>query len=135
MARHSSTSRRELFGVLAGTTALGAAGCLSGGGDETTADGDGTTVVVGPDGDREYEPKSLTVAVDETVTWTWDSSNHNVVVETQPDGADWRGTEGAPTKTFDEGHEYSHAFETPGTYAYFCNPHKGLGMTGEIVVE
>jgi len=30
---------------------------------------------------------------------------------------------------------FQHAFTTPGTYKYFCIPHEGAGMVGEVVVQ
>ncbi|PHS22054.1 MAG: copper-binding protein [Robiginitomaculum sp.] len=30
---------------------------------------------------------------------------------------------------------FQHTFTTPGTYKYFCIPHEGVGMVGEIVVQ
>lgn len=33
-----------------------------------------------------------------------------------------------------EGASWEYTFEVPGTYDYFCIPHKGLGMIGRIVV-
>jgi plastocyanin len=134
MERDSVPSRRELLGALAGTTAVGLAGCFAGEDDETPERGE-NTVVVGPDGTNVFDSDSLTVAVGETVTWTWDSNTHNVVVESQPDGADWSGTDGGATETYDEGYEYTHTFDTAGTYEYYCSPHRGLGMEGEVVVE
>jgi plastocyanin len=32
------------------------------------------------------------------------------------------------------GQSYSHTFDVPGTYRYFCLPHESLGMVGTIVV-
>ncbi|WP_435349504.1 plastocyanin/azurin family copper-binding protein [Haloarchaeobius sp. HRN-SO-5] len=127
-------SRRRLLGI--GATALPAAlaGCLGGGGgddDEVPEN----TVIVGPDNTFVFEPDSLTVSPGTEVTWEWDSNTHNVVVESQPDGADWPGTEGGESQTFDEGYVYSYTFEVPGTYTYYCSPHRAQGMQGEIIVE
>lgn len=134
MERDSLPSRRDLLGALAGTTAVGLAGCFAGEEDDSSNGGE-NTVVVGPDGKNVFDPESVTVSVGDTVTWTWDSDTHNVVVESQPEGANWGGTSGGATETYDQGHEYSHTFDTAGTYEYYCNPHRGLGMEGEVVVE
>ncbi len=32
------------------------------------------------------------------------------------------------------GETFSHAFESPGVYNYFCRPHEGLGMVGLVIV-
>ncbi|WP_227130897.1 plastocyanin/azurin family copper-binding protein [Halorubellus salinus] len=71
----------------------------------------------------------------DTVEWVWSSGGHNVVADTTPEGSDWTGTMDAPTAVYDAGHAYSHTFEIAGTYSYYCNPHRGSGMTGEVVVE
>jgi plastocyanin len=152
--------RGYLRGSIAALT-VAVAGCSSGGGDdEDTTDGDGgggedtttdaggmdtttdggggpqieATVTVGPGGNFRFDPSEVTVAVGGTVTWEWDSGGHNVTPDTIPQDADWSGTEGAPGETYGAGHTYSHTFETAGTYDYFCNPHRGAGMVGTVVV-
>jgi len=104
-------------------------------GEETTTGSGATSVVVGPNGEFRFSPSSVTVATGDAVEWVWSSGGHNIVVDSQPDGADWQGTEGDAGTVHDAGHEYSHTFETAGTYAYYCNPHRASGMTGEVVVE
>jgi plastocyanin len=92
-------------------------------------------VVVGPGGSLVYDPESLTIANGTTVNFVWDSDNHNIVVDSQPEGANWEGTSGGSSKTYDTGHEYSHTFTTNGEYAYFCQPHVGAGMEATITVQ
>jgi plastocyanin len=120
----------------AGTTGTGTGttnGTASGGGG--AAAGPTEEVVVGPGGQLVFQPADLTIAPGTTVNFVWDSDNHNVVPESIPDGATWEGTEGAPSKTYNTGYEYSHTFNTVGTYEYFCQPHKGAGMVGSITVQ
>jgi len=125
--------------VLGTAAVLGAAslaGCFaSGDADETGPTESSNAVVVGPGGEYSFAPEEVTASVGETLRWTWDSANHNIVVQGQPDGADWQGTEGDASTTYEEGHVYEHAFETAGTYEYYCQPHEGLGMVGRVVVE
>ena len=90
-------------------------------------------VIVGPGGDLTFEPDKLTVTPGTTVKWVWESDGHNVVPESQPEGAGWEGT-GSASELFDTGYTYSHTFSTPGEYAYHCSPHKSAGMTGTITV-
>lgn len=127
-------SRRTLLGVGASSLPVALAGCLGGGGGGTEERPE-NTVWVGPGGDLVFEPDSITVSTGTEVTWEWQSNTHNVKVESQPDGADWQGTEGGSGNTFDEGYVYSFTFEVPGTYEYYCAPHRAQGMTGEVVVE
>ncbi|MFQ5703150.1 MAG: plastocyanin/azurin family copper-binding protein [Gemmatimonadales bacterium] len=87
-----------------------------------------------------FEPKRDTITVGQTVEW-WNGSLlvHTVTADPAkatlsesvllPDGA----------AAFDSGNlepdsTFTHAFTVPGTYRYFCIPHEGASMTGEIVV-
>ncbi|WP_323674882.1 plastocyanin/azurin family copper-binding protein [Halorubellus sp. PRR65] len=92
-------------------------------------------VVVGPGGSLVYEPADLTIANGTTVNFVWDSDNHNIVVDGQPEGAGWEGTPGADSKTYNTGYEYSHTFTTNGEYQYYCQPHVGAGMEASITVK
>jgi len=146
-------------GTAAGAATAGAQETTTSAGDTTTASGNETTtaangtaegtqsggaaggggpteeVVVGPGGDLVFEPAELTIAPGTTVRWVWDSDNHNVVRSNQPEGADWDGTEGGDSETYNTGHEYSHTFEVEGTYEYYCTPHESAGMVGSITVQ
>jgi len=35
----------------------------------------------------------------------------------------------------DEGETYSKTFDVAGTYAYSCEPHRGAGMNGNLIVS
>lgn len=89
-------------------------------------------VLVGP-GDFVFEPATFSIPAGSTVRWVWESSNHNVKADSTPDGSDWTGTPGG-SQTFETGHTYSATFEVPGEYAYFCQPHRSLGMEGSFTV-
>jgi hypothetical protein len=69
-----------------------------------------------------------------TVEWVWESDNHNIVVDSQPEGENWEGTEGGASVTYNTGHTYTHTFETLGTYEYACEPHRTAGMLGTVEV-
>ena len=34
----------------------------------------------------------------------------------------------------EEGESFTMKFDTPGTYEYYCEPHRGAGMQGVLVV-
>jgi len=114
-------------------------GAPNGTANETTgasggAAGPTETVKVGPGGEYVYTPGTespLYIAPGTTVNFVWESDNHNIVPDGQPDGAGWEGHETLE----DSGYEYSHTFDTLGEYAYFCQPHKNLGMEATIVVN
>jgi plastocyanin len=111
------------------TSGLGAAqeGSEGGGGGGTA------TVTVGPGGSLVFSPgtdEPLQIAPGTTVEFVWESNNHNIVVDSQPEGAGWEGHE--PLE--DTGFTYEHTFETLGTYEYYCEPHETAGMVGTIEV-
>jgi len=136
-------SRRRLVQSM-GVAAVGAlAGCADRQTQETpTTDGD---VAVGANGANRFAPEELTVAVGETVTWTFVGPGHNVSgvpdhsPETSiPEGADpfaSYGADGSPNDIEPIDATYEHTFETPGEYTYVCIPHIRTGMIGTVVVE
>jgi halocyanin-like protein len=77
-----------------------------------------------------YAPPAVRVSPGTTVTFTWTSNTHNVLVEDQPDDGGWEGYEPIENSGF----TYEHTFETPGVYTYYCEPHLSLGMKGAVVV-
>ena len=149
----SGLSRRSVLRAAAGGGAAaagtgafaGAAAAQDGGVDEwlsevTNYDGvvdetgsDEVTVEVGVeanDGPYGFGPAAVRVDPGTTVNFEWVSNTHNVVVESQPDGAGWSGDE----EINNEGYSYSHTFETEGVYTYFCQPHRAMEMKGAVVV-
>lgn len=136
--------------VAAGTAATGAAAAQEYGGwftsnakggavdnyDGTTVDKTGqdqVTIQVGSQGNGgsfAFGPPAVRVSPGTKVTFEWVSNTHNVLVESQPDGAGWQGHEAIENQGF----TYSHTFETKGIYKYYCQPHLSLGMKGAIVV-
>ncbi|WP_255169346.1 cupredoxin domain-containing protein [Natrononativus amylolyticus] len=84
--------------------------------------------------DYAYEPGTdspLTIEPGTTVHWIWETDNHNIAVDSQPEESDWEGHEPIENAGF----EYEHTFEVEGEYEYHCTPHIGLGMVAEIVVS
>ncbi|WP_433627896.1 plastocyanin/azurin family copper-binding protein [Halomicrococcus sp. NG-SE-24] len=84
--------------------------------------------------DNAFEPQEISVTPGTTVKWVWEGNGHNIVVQNQPSGSNWQGTEGGESKLYDSGHTHEHTFEATGSYEYYCAPHKALGMTGTISV-
>ena len=78
-----------------------------------------------------YAPTNIWVEPGTTVTFEWVSNGHNVLPNTQPEGAGWSGS---GQSLEDSGFTYSHTFETEGMYTYYCSPHEQLGMKGAIAV-
>ena len=82
---------------------------------------------------RAYTPRTATVPVGTTVTWT----NEDAVLHTVTSGTS-DGTSGSPDGLFDSGDmatgdTFEHTFDSAGTYDYYCAPHPW--MRGTVVVE
>jgi plastocyanin len=89
-------------------------------------------VTVDVQADLTFSPATVTIAPGESVTWEWAEGvgRHNVV----PDG------EEPPSSGVlrDGPFTYTHMFNTPGTYRYYCAAHGapgGVGMSGTVVVQ
>jgi plastocyanin len=80
--------------------------------------------------DNSFRAAELTVEVGTKVRWENVGRNDHDVLPV--DGADW----GVVADDFAPGDEYSHVFETAGTYEYVCTIHgvPGAGMIGTIIV-
>ena len=92
-------------------------------------------VLLGANNKLIFSPSTVTVQAGETVTWTrGDSGPHDVVFDTGPEGVDLDAlSHRAYIKK--KGEAVSSTFTTPGTYSYYCAPHKSIGMKGTIIVE
>ena len=125
---NAKLSRRGFVTTAAGTVAAaGAAGTA------TAQEGGSEEVIVGPGGDLVFSPgtdEALQITPGTTVEFVWESDNHNIVVDSQPDDAGWEGHEEIENTDF----TYEHTFETLGTYEYYCAPHETAGMVGTIEV-
>lgn len=141
-------NRRE-FLAMAGVTGIGSlAGC---------------SAVLGTGGDFDvgmraaaFDPHTYTVSVGDEVVWHNTSSRGHTVTAYDagiPEGATyfasggfesedeareaWKNWRTDPDKNglITSGETYTHSFEIPGEYHYFCIPHEQGGMVGKIVVE
>jgi plastocyanin len=99
------------------------------------------SISVGPGGQRSFGPHTVTISAGQTVEWTWESNNHNVVSGDPTTGtADGQfcspgDVNCASTLLSNTPTVYTHTFTTPGTYNYFCRAHRILGMVGTVVVN
>ncbi len=75
-----------------------------------------------------YSKKIARIDVGDTVTWLSTSKGHNVEFIK---GGVPAGVEKFKSK-FNK--DVSYKFTIPGIYAYWCTPHKSMGMIGFIVV-
>lgn len=78
-----------------------------------------------------FTPEVITISVGDEVSWTNTEGFHNV------NGT--KGTFPGNPESFGNntgtGWTYNYVFNTPGTYDYQCDPHFGLGMVGQVIVE
>lgn len=101
------------------------------------------TVKMGTDkGLLQFEPASVTIKPGDTVKWVINKvPPHNAVF----DDAQVPGGNKAIAKKlshdklmFSPGENYETTFPddtAPGTYTYYCQPHRGAGMAGKVIVE
>ena len=76
-----------------------------------------------------FSEKIVEIDVGETIFWKAKSRGHNVefiIKGGVPDGVNKFKSRVSKDTQF--------TFKTPGIYAYWCTPHKGLGMIGFVVV-
>jgi len=144
-----TVGRRQFLTATAGAAALGVAGTASaqsepdyGGWFDDVSNYDGTVdkrgqdtveITVGAEGNNgayAFDPAAVRVNPGTEVVWKWTGSGggHNVV-------SDGDGPLDSGDTVSEAGTTYSHTFENTGTFKYVCEPHKGLGMKGAVVVE
>lgn len=100
--------------------ALAFAAALLACGSSTSVTAGGNAVSVK---DNFYSPSTLTVAVGDTVTWTWAGANqHSVTFD-----------DGTASATQASG-TFQRVFSTAGMYPYHCVVH-GLAMSGTVTVQ
>lgn len=133
---------RRVFLGTAATISL--AGCIDFVGDPSDVDGD-----IGMSSDS-FDPEEYEIEVGDTVTWVNTSSKAHTVTAFEnaiPAEADYFATGGFESEDaatdawfdrlggrLDVGQSYSHTFEVPGTYDYYCIPHIAANMVGQIIV-
>jgi len=101
--------------------------------DGTVADMTGETTVRvdvgagGSGGGYAFDPPAIRVDQGTTIIWEWAGTGdpHNVVEE---EGAFASGDPMADGT-------FEHTLSESGTYLYFCQPHRSLGMKGAVVVK
>src|SRR5947208_9000954 len=87
-------------------------------------------VTVGPNGNLDFSPSSVTIHPGDQVKWTWGSSGHSTT----------SGTPGMPNGIWDsgilnQGATFDHTFNAAGSFDYYCTPHGACcGMIGTITV-
>lgn len=131
------TIRRLLMVALA--MALPLAGCGVGGPAHGPPDARAAAVV--DMGFESFTPATVTIKAGQLVEWRNTSPiTHSVSFDPQAamkagDAALPSGVQSFASGDIAAGDVYVHAFDTPGTYHYFCTHHEGGGMLGTVVVQ
>jgi plastocyanin len=116
------------------------AACSSGGGAEP-----GTVTM---SNSHRFEPATITIKVGDTVGWKNTSNESHTVTAVQellPEGAEYFASGGFSSEAaaaddlagglIDPGENYEATFDVPGTYKYYCIPHRAQGMEGTVIVQ
>jgi plastocyanin len=123
------TSAGVVTGVAAGTTTITVNGTV---GTTTksqtvnvTVSTPGSTASVAATTGNAFDPSSVTITANGTVTWNFGGVAHNVTFNNGvPQGGNIATTSNSSA---------SRTFPTPGTYPYHCTIHSG--MSGEVIVQ
>ena len=120
---HAHAHRVALFSVLA---SLLLSACSEH--TDVTEPGDDRDVTTIGISDFSFSAPTVTIDRGQSVRWRVSTNTFHTVT---PDGHQafaGRQLNGA-------GQIYEVRFDTPGRYRYYCEPHRALGMTGEVVVQ
>ena len=95
------------------------------------------TVKMGTDsGLLKFEPAELTIKPGDTVKWVNNKlSPHNVVFDSTKVSEEFANKANHKGMLFQPGESFTTTFSDAGVYSYYCEPHRGAGMVGKIVVE
>ncbi len=76
-----------------------------------------------------FEPSTVTISAGDTVKFINNKlAPHNAVFDGHEDLSH-------PDLAFAPGESWEETFSDAGTYDYYCEPHRGAGMVGKIVVQ
>merc|ERR1719398_54301 len=84
-----------------------------------------------------FVPDEVKICKGDTVTWVNNKGGpHNVVFDEEaiPSGVSQEAIS-MDDQLGDEGATFSKKFDVAGTYGYYCEPHRGAGMTAQLIVE
>jgi plastocyanin len=106
------------------------------------AAGQAQTHVVEMNLQLQFVPEQLTVNVGDTVTWRTvgpiphtSTCDPSLAANPAQSVALPEGAEPWNSDLVGDGKEFSHTFEVPGEYRYFCIPHEAAGMIASLTVQ
>ncbi|MFT4946597.1 MAG: plastocyanin [Natronomonas sp.] len=148
--------RRRLLRGIGGLSAVslttGLAGCSTDGDsgpDSDARDDPPSSVLVEMTDDLTFEPETVDVSVDGTVTWeNVGAVAHSVTAYSESIPADAAYFASGEFETESDANQqypevgsigrdetYEHTFETAGTYEYYCIPHESGNMVGTVTAR
>ena len=76
-----------------------------------------------------FVPETITIKEGDTVKWVNNKmAPHNAVFDDS-------SVKSHKNLVFSPGESYETTFDEAGTYSYYCEPHRGAGMVGKVVVQ
>jgi plastocyanin len=100
----------------------------------------GRTYSVTLNDSNRFQPASLTIPRGATVSWTnAGQTTHTVTGDpakaiNNTDAALPSGAQAWGSGSLAGGQSFSHTFDVPGIYKYFCVPHESIGMVATVTV-
>jgi len=80
-----------------------------------------------------FQPEQVTIKAGDTVKWVNNKlAPHNVVFDSSAPNAEQLSHKGL---AFAPGESFEVTFSEPGEYSYYCEPHRGAGMNGTVIVK
>jgi plastocyanin len=118
----------ERRGVYVAVGTLAACGALAGVGAAGAAQ-QADDATISATSANQFVPGSVDIATGESVTWAFTGGTHNVNGTTGPaEDADWPEVNSG----FHSSGEFRYTFNQPGTYAFVCDAHAGMGGTVNV---
>lgn len=95
------------------------------------------TVKMGSDsGLLQFDPPTVTISAGDTVKWVNNKlAPHNVVFDGSKMDAGVATKMSHKNLVFSPGESFETTFSEPGEYSYYCEPHRGAGMVGKVIVQ
>ncbi|RMF20485.1 MAG: plastocyanin [Cyanobacteria bacterium J083] len=91
------------------------------------------------DGQLKFVPETITIKPGDTIKWVNNKlSPHNVVFDESKVPGELATKLSHKNLVFSPGESYETTFPkdaAPGEYPFYCEPHRGAGMAGKVIVE
>ncbi|NJK47087.1 plastocyanin [Candidatus Gracilibacteria bacterium] len=95
------------------------------------------TVKMGADsGMLQFDPPTVTIKAGDTVKWVNNKlAPHNVMFDGSKMDSAVATKISHKNLVFSPGESFETTFSEPGEYSYYCEPHRGAGMVGKVIVQ